>query len=72
MSEPKANRVSTFLVSLALLPLVLGPQTADSTHTTPAPQPPLADVSQDSLASLRSAFNAASDRPRVLAMFSPT
>lgn len=44
----------------------------EATHITPPPQPALVFVSRDNFDDIRSAFNAAMDRPRVIAMFSPT
>ena len=44
----------------------------DTTSVTPAPQPPLAVYGSDDLQPIRDAFNLAADRPRVLAMLSPT
>lgn len=41
-------------------------------HQTPAGQPPLANVTHQSLAQLRQQFNAATDSERVLLLLSPT
>lgn len=59
------------VLALALLPAAAGGVEQEATHITPPPQPPLAVIS-DSLAALKAAFNAASDRPRVLLELSPT
>ena len=47
------------------------PAAVEFTHITPWPQPPLVVLS-DSVGEVRTAFNAAADRPRVLLMLSPT
>jgi hypothetical protein len=39
---------------------------------TPPPQPPLAVIADRNLEPVREWFNRLADRPRVLAMFSPT
>jgi hypothetical protein len=41
-------------------------------RNVPTGQPPLAYLSQGTLDDLRAAFNAASDRTRLLLLFSPT
>ena len=43
-----------------------------STRRTPAGQPPLVYLNNQNIEELRSAFNAAADQTRVLAMVSPT
>jgi hypothetical protein len=57
---------------LGLLALAGAAAEPEPTHLTPPPQPPLVFVSRDNFDNLRSAFNSATDRPRVIAMFSPT
>ncbi|HET7224800.1 MAG TPA: hypothetical protein VFK69_03710 [Candidatus Eisenbacteria bacterium] len=44
----------------------------DALHLTPAGQPPLAVIADDSLGGMRQRFNQLADRPRMLVMFSPT
>jgi hypothetical protein len=58
-------------LALALAPARSGAPPLEITHTTPPPQPPLTLV-EDSVDVVRSAFNAALDRPRLLLLFSPT
>lgn len=57
------------LTVLARTCVAMDPQ---ATHMTPPPQPPLVIVSHDNFDDVRSAFNAAVARPRVIAMLSPT
>ena len=60
------------VLALGLLaPALSGAPPLEITHTTPPPQPPLAVVG-DSVDAVRTAFNTAQDRPRLLLMFSPT
>ena len=39
---------------------------------TPAGQPPLAEITPQTLGDFRAAFNEAADKPRVVALLSPT
>jgi len=67
--------IASFFAGVALLSLLARASAADhpeATHLTPPPQPPLVYVSRDNFDDLRSAFNSAMDRPRVIAMLSPT
>lgn len=59
-------------VLLSLLVPACAAGDPEATHLTPPPQPPLVFVSRDNFDDLRSAFNSATDRPRVIALFSPT
>lgn len=67
-----AGSITALLAALVLCPLAAGAQEREFTHLTPPPQPPLVEVGQDTLASLRKAFNTSADRPRILVILSPT
>ena len=41
-------------------------------HTTPAGQPPLMDLTNESLGAFREQFNNASDQTRIILLLSPT
>ena len=72
MNRRAAGPLTAVLAALALLPFAAGAEEREFTHLTPPPQPPLVEVGQDDLAGLRDAFNAGSDRPRILVILSPT
>ncbi len=72
MNGRAAGSLTALLAAVALLSPAAGAQEREFTHLTPPPQPPLVEVGQDDLAGLREAFNAASDRPRILLILSPT
>jgi hypothetical protein len=64
-----------WMFGLTVLTLLTRPCAAadqEATHVTPPPQPPLVMVTGAQCDDLRAAFNSAADRPRLLAIFSPT
>lgn len=67
--------IASLFASGVLLGMFAGASAAanpEATHLTPPPQPPLVFVSRDNFDDIRSAFNSAMDRPRVIALLSPT
>jgi hypothetical protein len=60
------------LIALAAIVLLMTAPFYLSGHQPPAGQPPLADLSRDSLDTLRIDFNLNSDRVRVVLLLSPT
>jgi hypothetical protein len=60
------------LLALALAEVRTRAGAQEATHMTPPPQPPLAVIADRNLEPVRELFNRLADRPRVLAMFSPT
>jgi hypothetical protein len=68
-----SQRRSTALLALGLLACALPLARAqEATHMTPPPQPPLEVIADGNLEPVRELFNRLADRPRVLAMLSPT
>ncbi len=60
------------LILIPVLALILGAAYYFTGHRTPANQPALADLSEQSLDTLQAQFNGASDQVRLILLLSPT
>ena len=72
-NQRKALRVLSSprgLVAVPALMLVAGLTSCG--HTTPAGQPPLTDLTNESLADFKARFNNASEQTRIILLLSPT
>jgi len=60
------------LIAIGVVVMALGAKVYFAGHKAPAGQPPLADLTSDSLDSLKAAFNGSADSVRIILLLSPT
>ena len=66
------KRTTLIIVSLVALTAAAVAWDLWGPVATPVGQPPLAEIGEQTLDQLRAEFNAAADRPRIVALLSPT